>query len=158
MPTFSNYNVIHHSIGRLYTNTIKSHTGSLYKQDGYIYSYGQIIADVSHPTNNIIYGKTAKYNNYYSQTTSTHVNKVISYCMDNEKQYTLFTPNYKQKQNIKNFNILKITYDTPKECPITLLNYTEGYKTICNHEFSTKALIKWLDLNYNCPLCRTNLI
>ena len=45
------------------------------------------------------------------------------------------------------------------ECTICLLDYNEETKTEtkCNHTFHTECLDKWLQTNYTCPLCRTEL-
>ena len=31
-------------------------------------------------------------------------------------------------------------------------------KTHCNHTFHTSCLLKWINSNSNCPLCRTELV
>tara|TARA_R110002126_G_scaffold18662_4_gene71101 strand:- start:1602 stop:2075 length:474 start_codon:yes stop_codon:yes gene_type:complete len=155
---FSNYDILKYSLNPDYKKSIKSHNGTLYKLDNYIYSYGEVIVDLQDITHPIIHCKTAKYKWYYSQTTSKHVGYMIQYCILHNIPHTLYHPHYTKKKKIDNFKIVKINHDTAQKCPITLLNYTEGYKTICNHEFSTKPLIKWLNDNYNCPLCRASLI
>ena len=45
------------------------------------------------------------------------------------------------------------------ECTICLLDYNEETKTEtkCNHIFHQECLDKWLQTNYTCPLCRTEL-
>ena len=45
------------------------------------------------------------------------------------------------------------------ECTICLLDYNEETKTEteCNHFFHQECLDKWLQTNYTCPLCRTEL-
>jgi hypothetical protein len=45
------------------------------------------------------------------------------------------------------------------ECTICLLDYKEETKktTECNHIFHQECLDKWLQTNYTCPLCRTEL-
>lgn len=36
-----------------------------------------------------IYGLSAKYNHYYSHTTSNHLSKIINFCIDNDIQYEI---------------------------------------------------------------------
>jgi Ring finger domain len=45
------------------------------------------------------------------------------------------------------------------ECTICLLDYKEETKTEteCNHFFHQECLDRWLQTNYTCPLCRTEL-
>lgn len=45
------------------------------------------------------------------------------------------------------------------ECTICLLDYNDETKTEteCNHFFHQECLDKWLQTNYTCPLCRTEL-
>lgn len=153
---FSNEDVIKYSLDPSYTNVVKSFTGRLQRLGTFVYSYNEIIANVHNPNNIIIYGKTAKYDDYFSHTTSRHVNLFINYCDENNIYYTIFCP-YKKK-HISDFAILPFTCLDPQECPITLETYTDGYRTNCGHEFSTKALNKWLKNKYTCPLCRHSLI
>ena len=49
--------------------------------------------------------------------------------------------------------------DSQSECTICLLDYNEETKTKteCNHIFHQECLDKWLQTNYTCPLCRTEL-
>ena len=48
---------------------------------------------------------------------------------------------------------------TQSECTICLLDYNEETKTEteCNHIFHQECLDNWLQTNYTCPLCRTEL-
>jgi hypothetical protein len=155
---FSNYDVVVNSLNPNYTKVIKSYTGTLSKFDNFIWSYNEVVADVLDTNFVIIYGKTAKFNDYYSHTTSKHTNMIINYCIDNNINYVIYAPHSSKYQKKIDFKYISITYLEPQECPITLQQYTNGCKTICGHEFSTNALTKWLEKNYNCPMCRQSLI
>ena len=49
-------------------------------------------------------------------------------------------------------------YKTEQQCPITLEQMDEAYKTVCNHYISTDAIINWFKEGKNtCPLCRKKL-
>lgn len=61
-----------------------------YDTDYYnLYSYNELIAEKFLDTNEItIYPKTAKYNIFFSMTTSRHVMKLIRYCQDYDIPFT----------------------------------------------------------------------
>ena len=58
-----------------------------------IYSYNELIGERDLITGHIlIHGKTAKFNNFYSQTTSTHIGKIINYCDMYNINYQIIQP------------------------------------------------------------------
>lgn len=70
---------------------------SLYDNDEGIYelySYDEIIGKKNLVDNTIlIYGKTAKYGDFFSKTTSNHISKLINKCLEEEIPYHIILKN-----------------------------------------------------------------
>jgi hypothetical protein len=70
---------------------------SLYDNDEGIYelySYDELIGKRNLEDNTIvIYGKTRLYGNFYSKTTSNHVNKLINKCLEEDIPHHIITYN-----------------------------------------------------------------
>ena len=109
---------------------------------------GYIIVDNEGNKKMRIYGKTALYNNYISQTTSQHLNRLVRNCIYYGMEYDIISN--KVIGNYKKF----INEDEDYKCPITLEEFKDGYITNCNHKFSKKAFEIWKNDNNGCPYCR----
>ncbi len=128
-----------------------SNNSFFYKsQNRSLYSYGEEIAFF---TDDIMFilGKTAKYDNFYSYTTSRHFGKIKSYCEENEVNYVVLC---KETKYVK---LLDVEFLDDTECPICYEKIDKGYSTKCNHFFCKKCLDEWCKNNYNCPYCRNTL-
>ena len=62
-----------------------------YNSNGNIFfSYNKEICYMDKNSNTMfIYGLTAKYNNFYSITTSNHFSKILNYCINNNIDYEI---------------------------------------------------------------------
>jgi hypothetical protein len=89
IPQLLEYFIFSHDIPNLHiSNSNKSL--SVFKNDNVfsLYSYNEIIAKRNLEDGTIIiYGKTAKYGNFFSMTTSTHISKLINKCNEENHYY-----------------------------------------------------------------------
>ena len=69
---------------------------SIYKNNNIfeLYSYNEIIAKRNLEDGTVvIYGKTAKYGNFFSMTTSNHIGKLINKCIEEGVPYHIILMN-----------------------------------------------------------------
>tara|TARA_R110002153_G_scaffold274315_1_gene448472 strand:- start:14311 stop:14808 length:498 start_codon:yes stop_codon:yes gene_type:complete len=105
-----------------------------------------------------VYGKTAKYGNYFSQTTSKHIGWLIQ---------KVRTSDYKDNWNLidMNDNIISISGKKDKgsvyvgsiECPICYDNFEKGIILKCGHKFCKGCIGKWLKDKSTCPYCKGSI-
>ena len=162
-------NLIHTDLNIPETILIKNSSGTFEYQNNTFYSTGNAIAfkhaikvdsDPDLWLEKIsIYGKTAKFGDYFSDTCSKHINMLIRYC----KNHTYFKDNYsvlnqhgnviKKKRNtgVKYYGLEKF------ECAICLDTFYRGKKLGCNHIFCKVCISKWLKVSDECPYCKTSI-
>lgn len=90
--------------------------------------------------------------NYINKGYKIAYNKLIDF-VNNTDIIENIDINYNPLEIDEILTIVKIKFT----CPITLLDYDEGYKTICNHVFEKESIVKWIEENRNCPMCRTEI-
>lgn len=66
-----------------------TYSGSLSTNDGLLFSYSALIGCTNLDGAKQIINLTASGHNYVSHTTSTHVNKAIKFCTDNNHNYEI---------------------------------------------------------------------
>lgn len=104
----------------------------------------------------VVYGKTKKYGDYISNTTSSHVMNLIRFLQFNQKEFIIWS--VLKPETVLN-NCLEYTdLNQADECPITLEKIKKGIKTPCNHKFDSKAFKKAISTDYRCPLCRQSVL
>ena len=115
-------------------------------ENPYFYSYQEKIGILEN-SNLTIYRKTKRLGNYYSHTTSKHVNWLYN-LWKGEKCFMSDKPAYE-----------KINLEEEYTCPISLEKIKDNcVKTKCGHIFNQDNIDEWLKTHKDCPLCRTILI
>ncbi len=149
-------NTICHGIPMVFRNQ----SNSFRFDNDVFYSYNEPIANKVIIDNQLffnVYGKTAKYGYYFSQTTSQHISKVLQALNTSEF--------WKNKHNIIDINGNVITDKKDKgkriieeiECPICLDIFDEGLELRCKHKFCKKCIKKWIKDHNDCPYCKQSL-
>jgi hypothetical protein len=140
---------------------LRNQSNSFSFKNGQFYSYNEPISYYGFTEDDklhiYVYGKTAKYGNYFSMTTSKHIGWLLQQINKND----LLKDNY----SIVDINGNVITDKKHKgtkikeliECPICYDQFNEGTKLICNHKFCNKCIKKWIKNNNSCPYCKTSL-
>tara|TARA_A100000171_G_scaffold9706_1_gene7235 strand:+ start:284 stop:622 length:339 start_codon:yes stop_codon:yes gene_type:complete len=74
---------------------IENYNGSVSyeREPKFLFSYHEKIAELHNEDHIIIYDKTKRGNNFFSVTTSNHVNKLINICNMLQKEYILLEYN-----------------------------------------------------------------
>ena len=148
MPVLSIKNMINRVLGEKDTNRYyyNPHRTFTFK-DGYFYSYREQIAKVEDNVDRVhIFPKTAILGQFYSYTTSKHVNYIISFCKQSDIQTNL------DKDKIE---LNEIELEEECECPISMEMMKKGVKLKCGHIFNKLNIETWLKHHKNCPLCRS---
>lgn len=129
----------------------------------FFYSYNEPIAYLVMDDNNAfeklkIYGKTAKYGNFFSNTTSKHILLLINYCKENEIDFEIVGINGNAIQD--SFHFVNDLNSEKENCSICLdLGKKKFCKTNCGHLFHKNCLNIWNksqkanNLEAKCPLC-----
>jgi hypothetical protein len=138
-------------------------------RQSYFFSYAEEIAYLDFNENGDfvklkIFGKTAKYGNYLSNTTSKHIGYLINYCKAENIDYEICNNNgtaiSTTNGNVNWTNDVNIGQDN---CAICLDRGKKMFvKTNCGHLFHKKCLFSWCksqkanNLQAKCPLCNTH--
>ena len=134
MPYSSIDNILKNVLDTGITNKFFwNHRKTFSFKDGVFYSYQEPIGFLHNGLLLVLLKAKNLGGEYFSQTTSTHNNKLYRYGKDKGILINTLKPKY------ENF-----TSEKEILCPITYELITEGYKTDCNHYFRKDALLEWL--------------
>tara|TARA_R110002167_G_scaffold118822_1_gene295636 strand:- start:487 stop:987 length:501 start_codon:yes stop_codon:yes gene_type:complete len=98
--------------------------------------------------------KTAKYDNFVSSHTTSHINRIIFQVL----KHPYFKHHYTLRDKFDNVITKNIDKGTKTKrdfnCPICLDDFTTGNLLKCSHIFCKKCILTWLQKNKQCPYCR----
>ena len=146
----------------------RNYNKTLMFRQSYFFSYDEEIAylDFNEDGDFVklkIFGKTAKYGQYFSITTSRHIGYLIDYCKQENIDYDICNNNGKAISTTNgNVNWTKDANIGQDNCAICLdIGKKMFVKTNCGHLFHRKCLVAWVksqkanSLQSKCPLCNT---
>lgn len=126
------------------------------------YSYNEQIAEKVLKDDGILHikvnNKTAQFNNFYSQTTSCHISKLLNAIKNHEHfkdHWNWIDNNGNDLGGIKKYKGHKVKCDF--DCPICLEPQTNGLGLKCNHNFCRKCIRQWLKDHSECPYCKSSV-
>ncbi len=140
--------------------TFQNYTKHFRFHNDQFYSYNEPIAIKcikDHQLYFMVYGKTAKFNNFYSQTTSQHIGRLVR-ALDSDEYY-----NSKWEWIDNEGNTITGNKDKGKpieediECPICYDKFKKGLELRCGHKYCKKCIKTWLKTNNNCPYCKCSV-